>query len=151
MTRRSLLFAVTLVALVGLPLLAAQARRTAAPPSGIVYVDPSCGCCSKWIQHMSGAFALRREATDNLDAVPARQKVPERLRSCHTAVIGPYVVEGHVPVDVVQKLLAEKPDVVGIAVPGMPVGSPGMEGGTPQPYSVIAFKADGTTYEFAKR
>ena len=77
--------------------------------------------------------------------------MPESLRSCHTALIGGYVIEGHIPADVIRKLLKEQPKVVGIAAPGMPMGSPGMEGPNPQPYTIVAFKADGTTYEFARR
>ena len=84
--------------------------------------------------------------------MPARRRVPERLRSCHTAVIGKYLVEGHIPADVVQKMLVEKPDIAGIAVPGMPIGSPGMEqGDIKQPYDVIAFGADGSRKVYAKR
>jgi hypothetical protein len=77
--------------------------------------------------------------------------VPESLRACHTALIGGYVVEGHVPADLIHKLLKERPAVIGLAVPGMPVGSPGMEGGKPEPYSVFTFDKDGKTMVYAKR
>ena len=80
-----------------------------------------------------------------------KYKVPEKLRACHTAAIDGYVVEGHVPADVIHKLVKEKPAVLGIAVPGMPVGSPGMEGGKPEPYSVLTFDKDGKTTVYAKR
>jgi hypothetical protein len=86
----------------------------------------------------------------NLDAVPERKRVPESLRSCHTAVVGGYLVEGHVPAAVIQKLLREKPKVAGIAVPGMPAGSPGMESPNPEAYDVIAFDAAGKTSVFAR-
>lgn len=120
--------------------------------SATVYLTPTCGCCSKWVEHLEAAkIAVTREVTANLDAVPARTRVPSQLRSCHTAVIGDYLVEGHVPVDVIQKMLKERPKIAGIAVPGMPIGSPGMEGPNPRPYSIVAFRADGTTYEFARR
>jgi hypothetical protein len=99
----------------------------------------------------AAGFAVTREVTSQLDSVPARRRVPLTLRSCHTAVIGNYLIEGHVPVDLVQKLLKERPKIAGIAVPGMPAGSPGMESNYPVPYSIVAFKADGTTYEFARR
>jgi hypothetical protein len=113
---------------------------------------PTCGCCGLWVKHLEAAgFTVEREVREDIDAAPIRQRVPAKLKSCHTAQFGNYLVEGHVPADVIQKLLKEKPDVVGIAVPGMPVGSPGMEGPNPRPYSVIAFKADGTTYEFARK
>jgi hypothetical protein len=117
-----------------------------------VYLTPTCGCCGKWVQHLEAAkFTVKRTVTPELDAVPARRRVPENLRSCHTAVVGKYLVEGHVPVDLVERLLRERPDIAGIAVPGMPIGSPGMEGPNARPYSIVAFKADGTTYEFARR
>jgi hypothetical protein len=84
-------------------------------------------------------------------AVKEQNKVPEKLYACHTAVINGYVIEGHVPADLIHKLVKEKPAVLGLAVPGMPVGSPGMEGGKPEPYNVIAFDRDGKTLVYAKR
>jgi len=87
---------------------------------------------------------------EELDKVAPRQKVPVNLRSCHTAVVGKYVVEGHVPADVVQKLLKEGPAIVGISAPNMPAGSPGMESPNARPYPIVAFKADGSTYEYAR-
>jgi hypothetical protein len=120
--------------------------------SATVYLTPTCGCCGKWVEHLEAAkIAVKREVTADLDAVPARTRVPSQLRSCHTAVIGEYLVEGHVPVDVIQKMLKERPTIAGIAVPGMPTGSPGMEGPNPRSYSIVAFRADGTTFEFARR
>jgi hypothetical protein len=117
-----------------------------------VYLTPTCGCCGKWTQHLEDAgFKVTREVTTQLDTVPERQRVPQPMRSCHTAVIGKYLVEGHVPADVIKQLLKEQPAIVGIAVPGMPIGSPGMEGPNPRSYSIVAFKADGSTYEFARR
>jgi hypothetical protein len=83
--------------------------------------------------------------------VKERNKVPEKLHSCHTALIDGYVIEGHVPADVIQRLLKEKPAVLGLAVPGMPVGSPGMEGGKPEPYNVFTFDKDGKILVYAKR
>jgi hypothetical protein len=104
------------------------------------------------VDHLTAAgFTVKKTVTPDIDSIPARQRVPQNLRSCHTAVVGRYLVEGHIPADVVQKLLKERPDVEGIAVPGMPIGSPGMEGPNPQPYSIVAFKKDGSTYEFARR
>jgi hypothetical protein len=114
--------------------------------------DPHVRCCSKWVDHMAAAgFKLEREVTTELEAVAPRKRVPANLRSCHTAVVGKYLVEGHVPADVVQKLQKENPaGVVGLSAPNMPVGSPGMEGPNAQPYPIVAFKADGTSYEFAR-
>jgi hypothetical protein len=80
-----------------------------------------------------------------------KQSVPERLYACHTALIGGYVIEGHVPADLIQKLLKEKPPVSGLAVPGMPIGSPGMEGGKPEPYEVFTFDKNGRTTVYARR
>ena len=130
----------------------APSKQKPAPVEATVYLTPTCGCCGKWVDHMKAAgFTVTREVTSQLDSVPARRRVPLTLRSCHTAVIGNYLIEGHVPVDLVQKLLKERPKVAGIAVPGMPAGSPGMESNYPVPYSIVAFRADGTTYEFGRR
>ena len=83
--------------------------------------------------------------------VKIKNKVPDKLYSCHTGVIQGYVIEGHVPADLIHRLLKEKPAVLGLAVPGMPVGSPGMEGGKPQPYEVFAFDKAGRTSVYARR
>jgi hypothetical protein len=134
---------------------AARAQQKSAavkPVEAHVFLTPTCGCCGKWVQHLEAAgFAVKRTVTTELDAVPARQRVPSQLRSCHTAVVGKYLIEGHVPADLIKRLVREKPDVLGIAVPGMPIGSPGMEGPNARPYSIISFEADGTTDEFARR
>jgi hypothetical protein len=92
------------------------------------------------------------EDTNDLLAVKARYQIPPKLQACHTAIVDGYVVEGHVPVAEIQRLLAERPDIVGLAVPGMPVGSPGMEvaGAAPQPFEVIAFDKSGKTEVFAR-
>lgn len=118
-----------------------------------VVSSPTCGCCGLWVKHMEAAgFTVEREQREDLESAPIRKRVPEQLKSCHTAQVGKYLVEGHVPANLVQRLLKEQPaGVLGIAVPGMPIGSPGMEGPNPRPYSIVAFKADGTTYEFARR
>ena len=128
-------------------LLAAQAA-----PAMVVYKDPNCGCCKLWVDHVKAAgFAVSVRDSSDVAAVKKRQGVPARLYSCHTAIVGGYVVEGHVPADLVQKLLKEKPKVVGLAVPGMPAGSPGMEQGSKEPYEVVAFDAAGKTTVYAKR
>ena len=131
---------------------AAQRPPATGPIEGRVYLTPTCGCCGKWVEHMNAAgFKLTREMTTDMDTVAAHHKVPESLHSCHTAVIGQYVIEGHVPADLVKKLLKEQPKIVGLAAPGMPAGSPGMDVPNSPPYSIVAFRADGTTYEFARR
>ena len=96
-------------------------------------------------------YAFKVEDVDNLAAIKAQYNVPSELQSCHTAIVDGYVIEGHVPVADMERLLSEKPDVVGIAVAGMPIGSPGMEqpGAASQPYDVVAFDADGNTFIYA--
>ena len=153
-TRFSIGVAALAVVLGGHASSGAQQKPSAAakPIEAEVFLTPTCGCCGKWVQHLEAAgFKVKRTVTTELDSVPARQRVPSQLRSCHTAAIGKYLVEGHVPADLIKRLLREKPDVLGIAVPGMPIGSPGMEGPRPRPYSIVSFKADGTTDEFARR
>lgn len=128
-------------------LLAAQGA-----PAMVVYKDPNCGCCKLWVDHVKAAgFAVSVRDSTDVVSVKKRQGVPARLYSCHTAIVGGYVVEGHVPADLVQKLLKEKPKVVGLAVPGMPAGSPGMEQGSKEPYEVLTFDAAGKTSVYAKR
>ena len=102
--------------------------------------DPSCGCCGAWAQHLTRAgFPVRVAETANLNAVKRRLGVPDDLFSCHTAEVGGYVVEGHVPVGVLNKLLAERPKIKGISLPGMPDGSPGMTGIKREPFTVYEF------------
>lgn len=115
-----------------------------------VYKSPTCGCCGKWVEHLR-AHGFVVTATDVEDVGPYREryKVPAAAASCHTAVVDGYVVEGHVPATDIQRLLRERPAVVGIAVPGMPIGSPGMEGANPQAYDVLSFDASGKTTVFA--
>jgi hypothetical protein len=125
---------------------AALARGTASAGDEVfVYKTPSCGCCTDWVDHLrANGFAVTVEDVADLDAVKARLGVPRDLASCHTATVGGYVVEGHVPAGDVRRLLGEKPDAIGLAVPGMPIGSPGMERGDErEPYAVIAFGARG--------
>lgn len=103
------------------------------------------------MQHLKAAgFSVESQTVQDLDAVPERMRVPAALRSCHTAVIGGYLVEGHVPAAVVRRLLSERPKIAGVAVPGMPAGSPGMESPSPEPYQVIAFDTAGRTHVFAR-
>lgn len=111
-------------------------------PPMVVFRDPSCGCCHKWVDHLvANGFAAEVRDAPRMAAIKARLGVPRELSSCHTAEIGGYVIEGHVPAAAIKRLLAEKPAGRGLAVPGMPIGSPGMEGGTPETYDVILFGA----------
>jgi hypothetical protein len=134
---------------------AAVPERGALPPlpTMTVYKSPSCGCCGEWVKHVKGAgFAVRVVDMEDLTRIKADAGVPPGLESCHTALVGTYVVEGHVPADLVKKMLDEKPKILGLSVPGMIVGSPGMEqGNAKQPYSVIAFARGGTTSVYARR
>jgi hypothetical protein len=133
LTRRVLLLA-------GAACVLPPAALVAAEPLITVHKDPSCGCCSGWVQHLQQAgFPTEVVDTKDLDAVKVRLGVPDDLAACHTAEVAGYVIEGHVPSVALKRLLAEKPDATGLAVPGMPVGSPGMEGGTPEPYEVVLF------------
>ena len=132
-----------------------QAQSTSAAVTGVVYKNPTCGCCVKWIDQMRAAgFALTATDSTEVGVIKDQHGVPPRLRSCHTSVIGGYIFEGHVPVDLVQKVLRDKPaGVTGIAVPGMPLGSPGMEvpSGAKDPYQVIAFDKAGSETIYATR
>jgi hypothetical protein len=138
MTRRSALgiFAATLI----VPRSSAFAQAS----NVLVHKDPNCGCCAGWVRHLKDAgFAVTVEETADLQAVRKRLGVPGDLAACHTAEISGYVIEGHVPASAVRQLLEKRPVAVGLAVPGMPAGSPGMEGGVPQKYEVVLFGATG--------
>jgi len=115
-----------------------------------VFKEATCGCCSSWVEHLRRAgFAPTASNVDDLPAVKQVYKIPPQARSCHTALVGGYVIEGHVPVADIQRLLKEKPAIAGLAVPGMPIGSPGMEGPNPRPYDVLAFDKAGKTTVFS--
>ncbi len=124
--------------------LALPARAADRPPMR-VHKDPNCGCCNGWITHLEQAgFAVAAYETSRISAVKTRLGVPPELASCHTAEIGDYVIEGHVPAAAIDRLLAERPQAKGLAVPGMPAGSPGMEGSEPEIYEVMLFGPAGT-------
>ncbi len=120
------------------------------PMAVTVYKSPSCGCCGNWVEYMREAgFTVAVVDQDDLTDVKKRLGVSGDLQSCHTATVGGYVLEGHVPVEDVKRLLAERPEVVGLAVPGMPMGSPGMEGMRKDPYDVVSFDRAGKREVFA--
>lgn len=130
-----------------------SANANALLPPVVVHKSASCGCCTLWVDHMREAgFTVEVRNEDNLNTIKERVGVPLGKGSCHTAEVGGYFVEGHVPADDVKKLLADKPDAKGLTVPGMPAGSPGMElpDGTTQPYTVELVGRDGTTTAFAE-
>ena len=118
----------------------------------VVYKNPECGCCTKWVKYLQdNNYNVTIEHTRDVLAVKKRLGVPEKLAACHTAVIDGYVVEGHITHRDIKRLLLFRPDIKGIAVPGMPVGTPGMESGsTVQPYNVISFDEQGTMEVFVE-
>ncbi|HEY7536092.1 MAG TPA: DUF411 domain-containing protein [Thermodesulfobacteriota bacterium] len=117
-----------------------------------VYKNQSCGCCNKWIDHLKEhGFQVDAHNTTDLTEIKTKYGVPGNLSSCHTAFVEGYVVEGHVPADVILKLLKERPKVVGITVPGMPIGSPGMEGAYSESYDILTFDKDGKTQVYTSR
>ncbi len=117
-----------------------------------VYKSPWCGCCGEWIEHMrANGFAVTVHEVEDVAPFKARYGVPAALESCHTASVDGYVIEGHVPADLVERLLAERPPVRGLSAPGMPAGSPGMESAGREPYDIVAFDAQGRTSIYARR
>jgi hypothetical protein len=130
--------------------LAAQTAK----PQLTVYKSPTCGCCSKWVEHMqANGFDVKAINVDDVDKVKREHGVPASAASCHTGLVNGYVVEGHVPADAVLKMLKDKPAIAGIAVPGMPMGSPGMEvpGGQKDPYTIVSFDKTGKTAVYQRR
>jgi hypothetical protein len=145
------MMAIAMAAAASFGIAAAQQREAA--PLVEVYKSPTCGCCSKWIEHMrANGFTVKTTDVGDMTKIKAARGVPDQVQSCHTGIVNGYVVEGHVPAADVHRLLKEKPAVVGIAAPGMPVGSPGME--TPhvkaEKYDVVTFDKKGATGVFAK-
>jgi len=140
----SLLLAVVVLAAIGWNL------ETEATADIVVYRSPECGCCDRWVAHLRAqGFKVYVRSLAHLESVRVKYAVPERLAACHTARAGRYTIEGHVPATDIQRLLRERPAVAGLAVPGMPIGSPGMEeGDRHDPYDVLAFDAQGRTSVF---
>jgi len=142
---------VALVVALAAPVAHAQQKPAAAKPHMLVYKSPTCGCCAKWVEYMQ-ANGFTAAVTNMPDVTPVKMthKLPPRLASCHTTLINGYVIEGHVPVEDVRRLLKEKPaDIAGLAAPGMPAGSPGMDVPNSPPYDVIAFDKSGGTRVFS--
>ncbi len=138
----AMLFAGVILSMTGLIL----TQRPADAGDVIVYKSPTCGCCSEWVKHLKeNGFSVKTEDLHNVNPIKAELGVPNQLRSCHTAKVGDYVIEGHVPAKDISRLLKEKPQVSGLAVPGMPMGSPGMEGPRKDPYDVLTFQMNGKT------
>ena len=150
MQRRSTLHAAAAFGIVGLALPVLGSAQTQTPVE--VWKTPTCGCCHDWIDHLQ-ANGFQVHARDISEAAKATQRrklgMPQALGSCHTALVGGYVLEGHVPAREIRRMLAERPKALGLAVPGMPVGSPGMDGpaygGRKDPYAVLLVQRDGST------
>ena len=117
----------------------------------IVYKSPTCGCCKLWIEHLEqNGFKVKAYNTENVVAHKQRLGLLPELAACHTAVVNGYVIEGHVPASDIKRLLKEKPKIAGLAVPGMPMGSPGMEGPVKESYEVKAFDKNGRVSTYAR-
>ena len=144
LTRKALSF------LAAIPLVLVSPMQ-AAGPEVKVYKTRTCGCCGLWVDHLK-ANGFQTSVTDVPSTAEYRQKygVPEKLQSCHTAIVAGYTIEGHVPAADIQKLLKQRPKAKGLAVPGMPLGSPGMESTRRDAYSVLLFKPDGSASVFTK-
>lgn len=148
MNRRNALFALCAAAVCGC------SKTTGAPrgPLIVVFKNESCGCCKLWVAHLESAgFATQVHDIDNLGPIKERVGIPYGMGACHTAEVGGYFVEGHVPAQDIERLLSEKPDAKGLIVPGMPAGSPGMEvpSHQVQAYDVLLVAKDGTTSIYA--
>lgn len=126
--------------------------QSAAAADVVVYKSPTCGCCTNWISHLKeNGFTVEVHNRRDMNPIKSEMGVPSNLQSCHTAKVGGYVVEGHVPADDIARLLKEKPPVKGLAVPGMPMGSPGMEGHRKDAYDVLTFQENGKTSIFSSQ
>ena len=154
-TPRLIALALAATALVSLGAASAGPRPGApsAPVSVVtVYKSASCGCCGKWVDYLrANGFAVKVVDLDDLSEIKLASGVPRSIQTCHTALVEGYVVEGHVPVDALRTLLHDRPKVAGIGVPGMPIGSPGMDGSPPQAYDVLSWDKTGKTSVFAKK
>ena len=155
MTRRpiKLVTLITTLALIGLT---AQAVRSSPSVEGVkkptitVYKDPSCGCCKNWVEYLvKHGYQVDAKDTPDMPALKRTLGVPAGLTACHTAVVNGYLIEGHVSAEDIDRLLAQKPKIAGLAVPGMPAGSPGMDGPRTQRYQVLAFDKNGKTTVFS--
>ena len=140
MKRRRFIELATICAIPGVPAFAATGARIE------VYKSPTCGCCRKWAEHLQqNGFEVTVHEISDITAFRAKAGVPQPLASCHTGLVEGYVVEGHVPAADIQRLIKERLKARGLAVPGMPKGSPGMEAPRAEPYDVLLFSADGAT------
>ena len=146
MKRRNALAVIT-----SLILLAISSPSQSPGPLVTVFKTPTCACCGKWVEHLkANGFAVKVQEVRDTSSYERQYHVPRTMVSCHTAVVNGYTIEGHVPAADIKRLLNERTKAVGLAVPGMPVGSPGMEAARSEPYSVYAFDESGNTSVYAK-
>jgi hypothetical protein len=146
----TLSLALAMIALITVAGASLRAASDAKKPTITVYKDPSCGCCKKWIEHLE-KHGYRVDAKDSPDMPMIKRNlgVPDGLIACHTAIVNGYLIEGHVPAEDIDRLLKQKPKIAGLAVPGMPMGSPGMGGPAVERYKVISFDKKGKQAVFA--
>jgi hypothetical protein len=150
MNRRRALVMVLGIALASGSMAAQSTRAAGKKPHLVVYKSPTCGCCAKWVDHVTAAgFTSEVTNLPELSLIKAKHGVPTQLASCHTSLVGGYVIEGHVPAADIRRLLRERPAIVGLAAPGMPAGSPGMDVPGSPPYQVLTFDKQGRTTVFA--
>jgi hypothetical protein len=141
----------TLAAIASLVLLAISSPSQSSGPLVTVFKTPTCGCCGKWVEHLkANGFTVKVEEVNDTSTYERQYRVPQSMVSCHTAVVNGYTIEGHVPAAEIKRLLSERPKVVGLAVPGMPVGSPGMEATHSDAYSVFVFDENGHASVYAR-
>ena len=139
-----------LVAIISLVVVAISSRSQSSGPLVTVFKTPTCGCCGKWVEHLkANGFTVKVQEVNDTSAYERQYRVPRSMVSCHTAVLNGYTIEGHVPAAEIKRLLSELPKAVGLAVPGMPVGSPGMESAHSDAYSVFVFDESGHSSIYA--
>ena len=153
MRKTTLIYSAAAMLIAGAIGVSAQQNAAASKLTAVVYKTSSCGCCKMWVEHLkANGFTVEAKdvSADEVRAVSKAAGLKDDDTSCHTAKIGGYIVEGHVPASDIQRMLKEKPAIAGIAAPGMPQGSPGMEQGSKEPFDVVAFTKDGKTRLYSK-
>ena len=141
----------TLAAIASLTLLAISSPSQSSGPLVTVFKTPTCGCCGKWVEHLrANGFTVKVQEVNDTAGYERQYRVPRTMVSCHTAVVNGYAIEGHVPAADIKRLLNERPKAVGLAVPGMPVGSPGMEAAHSEAFSVLIFDESGHGSVYAR-
>ena len=148
-SRRRVLLAMGSIAIVGSGAALLMSSKPAIADDVVVYKDPSCGCCGRWVEHMQqNGFTVDVINVDDMDPIKRKAGVSGAIASCHTAFIGEYVVEGHVPASDIKRMLSERPTIKGLTVPGMPLSAPGMDS-PGEPFEVLAFDNKGNTNTYA--